>query len=130
MGRSSSTIKRKDTMNADLTFNTIVFKKQWDDPDKGSSRQSVVRGINLPDQLTVRNNTFTDAATKQPGKQYVMRIDRWFQTAEGVRHKVSAYLVIQVPTVAASADVTSTVTTAKAAIADADLITNILNGEL
>lgn len=117
-------------MNADLTFNSIAYKKLWDDPDKGSARQSTSRGINLPDVLSVKNQDYVDTTTKLPGKQYLIRTDAWYLDSNNVRHKVSAYAVIQVPQVASSTDVATVVATFKAQIADANLVANVLNGEL
>ncbi len=115
-------------MNADLTFNTIVFKKSFDNEDK-SLRRSTTRGINIPDDMTISSQDFTDSATKQPGRRYTARIDRVNIDGNGNPYKTSAYFVIQVPTAAASGDVTDVVTTFKAVVADANYIANVLNNE-
>jgi hypothetical protein len=116
-------------MNADLTFNTIVFKKNWDDPDKGSLRRSTTRAINTPDDMTIKSQSYIDSVTKVPGNRYTGRIDRSDIDASGRKIVSSIYFVIAVPESALSAQITDIVTTFKAVVADANFITNVLNGE-
>jgi hypothetical protein len=116
-------------MNADLTFNTIVFKKSWDDPDKGSLRRSTARAINTPDDMSIKSQSYVDTTTKVAGTRYTARIDRHDIDANGQKIITSAYLVIAVPETASSAQVTDVVTTFKAVVADANYITNVLNNE-
>lgn len=115
-------------MNADLTFNTIVFKKQFDIAN-GSTRQSIARGVNTPDQLVIQGQDYTDSATKVTGKRYTGRVDRWDIDANLNKIKTSMYFVIAIPSTAAQASIDNVVATFKAAVADANLIVNVTNGE-
>lgn len=115
-------------MNADLTFNTIVFKKSWDNPD-GSYRQSTARGINTPDALVIKRQSYTDSTNKVPGTRFNGRVDRYDVDANNVIIVTSAYFVIAVPQTAASTSVTDVVTTFKAVVADTNFIAGVLNGE-
>lgn len=115
-------------MVSDLTFNAIVFKKSFDSEDK-SVRQSTARGINTPDQLTIRSQSYVDSSTKVPGTRFTGRIDRVDIDANLQKIVTSAYFVVAVPGTAAQASVDSVITTFKAAVADAALIAAILNNE-
>jgi hypothetical protein len=116
-------------MNADLTFNSIVFKKSYDKEGQ-SLRRSTARDINTPDDLMVRSTSYVDSVTKVPGTRYNASVDRYDIDANGTKVKTSAYLVIAVPSTAPTGAVTAVVTTFKAAVADSALITGILNSEL
>jgi hypothetical protein len=115
-------------MNADLTFNTIVFKKSFDEKD-GSERRSTARAINTPDLMIIKSQSYTDSATKVAGNRYTGRIDRVDVDANGVPYTTSLYFVAAIPSLASSAQVTDVVTTFKAVVADANFITNVLNNE-
>jgi hypothetical protein len=115
-------------MNADLTFNTIVFKKSFDEKG-GSERRSTARGINTPDLLIIKTQDYVDSSTKVPGSRYTGRVDRVDLDANGTLITTSMYFVIAVPKTAAGASVTDVVTTFKAVVADANFAANVLNGE-
>lgn len=115
-------------MNADLTFNTIVFKKSYDSKDE-SARQSATRAVNTPDILVIRSQDYVDSSTKVSGRRYTVRVDRVNIDANGEKYVTSAYFVIAVPSLAVSSDITTIVATFKAAVADANLITDVLNNE-
>jgi hypothetical protein len=115
-------------MNADLTFNTIVFKKSFDEKD-GSERRSTTRAINTPDLMIIKSQDFVDSGTKVPGRRYTGRIDRVDIDANLQSITTSAYFVIAVPATASSAQVTDVVTTFKAVVADATFIAAVLNNE-
>lgn len=115
-------------MNADLTFNSVVFKKSFDKED-GSSRRSTARGINTPDVMTIKRQAYTDSETKISGTRYLVRFDRYDVDGAEQLYNSSAYLVIAVPSTENSTDLATLVATFKAAVADTDLITNVLNGE-
>lgn len=115
-------------MNADLTFNTIVFKKSFDEKD-GSERQSTARAINTPDKMIIKSQQYVDSSTKVPGIRHTARIDRHDVDANGVTYVTSFYFVAAIPSLASSAQVTDVVTTFKAVVADANFITNVLNNE-
>jgi len=119
---------RSKIMNADLTFNTIVFKKSFDEKD-GSERRSTARAINTPDVLIIKTQDYVDSATKVPGRRYTGRVDRYDVDANLATIVTSMYFVIAVPNTAATASVTDVITTFKAVVADANFVTNVLNNE-
>lgn len=114
-------------MNANLTFNSIVFNKTFDENGLGN-RQSTTRGLNTPDVLTVRSQDYVDSATKLPGSRFTARIDA-SEIVGSNTVVTSAYFVIAVPGVATQARIDSVVATLKAAVADATFIPAILNNE-
>lgn len=85
-------------MNADLTINGLTFKLQYSDKDAGSSRREVSRGVNLPETLTIKSQSYIDSKTKIPGRRTVVREDRAVSDgAGGVTEGLAAYLVVTVP---------------------------------
>jgi hypothetical protein len=115
-------------MNADLTFNSIVFKKSFDEKD-GSERRSIARAINTPDLLIIKSQDYVDSATKVAGKRYTGRVDRVDIDANLQSITTSMYFVIAVPSTAAQAAVDAVVATFKAVVADANFVANVLNNE-
>lgn len=115
-------------MNADLTFNSVVFKKSYDSKDE-SLRQSTARGINEPDQLIIRSQDYVDSATKVAGKRYLIRVDRHEIDANLQKIIQSMQIVIAVPETALTADLDVLLATFKAAVADSALLAAVLNGE-
>lgn len=115
-------------MNADLTFNTIVFKKSFDEKD-GSERQSIARGINTPDKLIIKSQDYVDSATKVAGRRFTGRVDRVDLDPNGVLINTSMYFVVAVPETATQAQLDNVVATFKAAVADANFVINVLNNE-
>lgn len=116
------------TMNQDLTFNTIAFKKSYD-KDGESLRQSTTRSINTPDRLTIRSQDYVDSATKVTGTRYTGRVDRVDIDANLQEIQTSMYFVIAVPKTAAQASVDNVVATFKAVVADATFVPAVLNNE-
>lgn len=115
-------------MDADLTFNTIVFEKAWDN-QTGSERRSSTRGVNTPDILSVKHQDAVQSINKLPMKRHLLRIDRHsVDAADSTKYLVSLYCVVEVSERAVSSDVTTAVATFKAAVADADVLTDIING--
>jgi len=115
-------------MQADLTFNTIVFAKSFDEKD-GSERRSTARGINTPDVLSIKTQSYIDSATKVSGKRYTARVDRTTIDASLRSITTSMYFVIAVPDTALAADVSNVQATFKALVADANFMTAVLNNE-
>lgn len=115
-------------MDADLTFNSVVFKKSFDEKD-GSERRSTARGINVPDVLSIKSQEYTDSVTKVAGKRYTISFDRHDLDSESAAYTSRAYLVLAVPSTENSTDLATLVATFKAAVANADLIANVLNNE-
>lgn len=115
-------------MNADLTFNTIVFKKSFDEKD-GSERRSTTRAVNTPDMLIIKSQSYIDSATKIAGTRYTGRVDRQDIDANLAPITTSAYFVIAVPKTATQAQLDNVVATFKAVVADANFVANVLNNE-
>ena len=115
-------------MNADLTFNTIVFKKSFDEKN-GSERRSTARAVNTPDIMIIKTQDYVDSKTKVAGVRYTGRIDRIDIDANLQEINTSMYFVIAVPKTATSAQVTDVVTTFKAVVADSAFVTAVLNNE-
>jgi len=114
-------------MNADLTFNTIVFKKSYDLEGK-SLRRSITRGINTPDDLVIMS---TDAVEKNniPSQRFTGRIDRYDVDANLQKIQTSCYFVFVVPATATQGQVDDVKTTFKAAVADANFMADVLAGQ-
>jgi hypothetical protein len=115
-------------MNADLTFNTIVFKKLWDLQSQ-SLRQSIARGVNTPDQLAIKGQDYVDSATKIAGKRYTARVDRTDIDANLNKIVTSMYFVLAIPATATQAQVDNVVATFKTVVADSTFIPGVENGE-
>lgn len=115
-------------MNADLTFNTIVFKKSFDEKG-GSERQSVARGVNTPDNLIIKSQEYVDSVTKVPGTRFTGRVDRHDLDAALQEIITSCYFVMAVPSTATQAAIDNVIATFKAVVADANFMVNVLNNE-
>jgi hypothetical protein len=116
-------------MDRDLVFNTINFDFAFDKEGQGVRRSSA-RGINTPDVLITGNQQATDSFSKGTMTRYLMRVERHALNSEGVPYRVSFYTVMEVSQHAVAADITAITATYKAAVADADLLADVLNGEL
>lgn len=115
-------------MDADQTYNTIVFAKSYDNKDE-SKRQSIARGINTPDVMFIRSQDYVDSVTKVPGKRYTCRVERHDLDVNNAKIVSSASFTFQVPSTATGAAITNLVATFRAVVADADHIEDILNDE-
>lgn len=115
-------------MNADLTFNTIPFKKTFDEKD-GSERRSSLRGINTPDILSIKSQDSVNSVTKVKERRYTARVDRVVIDANLNSITVSCYYVFVVPQSAVSADISNVSATFKAMVADAGFMDAVLNNE-
>ena len=117
-------------MNSDLTINTIVFAKSFDEK-AGSERRSTTRGINTPDIMSIKRQDATDSVNKVAVKRYNVRFDRESVDANGQKYVTSAYVVIVVPVIALQADVDAVLATLRAAVASTspNYMTQVLNSE-
>lgn len=115
-------------MDADLTFNSVVFAKSFDKEDH-SLRRSIARGINTPDDMTIKSQSYIDSVTKVPGYRYTVRFDRHDLDPTSTKIISSAYLVIAVPQTVTQAQLDVVVATFKAAVANADLIVDVLGNQ-
>lgn len=115
-------------MDANLTFNTIAFNKSFDVKDE-SKRVSSARGVNTPDELTIRTQEYVDSATQVAGRRFTARVDRVALDANSQKYITSAYFVLAIPGISTSTDINNVVATFKAIVADADFITEVLNSE-
>jgi hypothetical protein len=116
-------------MNADLTYNSVVFAHAYDVEGR-HVRISKARAINTPDTLTIQNAAYVDSKTKVPGIRYNIRFDREDLDPDSRKILSSAYLVIAVPETVTDAQLDVLVATLKAAVANADLIDDVLEGQL
>lgn len=116
-------------MNADLTFNSVVFKNSNDGQFDGSYRQSIARALNEPDILTIRSQAYVDSKTKVPGVAHNIRLERIDLDANLVPISQSIGTTIRVPQTAVQADIDVLVATFKALVADATFIAAVLNME-
>lgn len=115
-------------MDADQTYNSILFKKTFDLKEE-SQRQSITRGINTPDIMTIRSQAYVDSETKVPGTRYTCRIDRVMIDANDTKIKTFAQFTFGIPSTEVQASVDTLVATFRAVVADADHIEDILNNE-
>lgn len=102
---------------SDLTYNSIVFAKQYD-TEELSLRRSVARGVNLPDNLWIKQQTYTDSKTKLSGTRTNLRVERAQVDANLNQILPSIYCVVEVPSTTAQADIDSLVASFRALIAD------------
>jgi hypothetical protein len=118
-------------MNADLTINSIVFAKSFDEKD-GSERRSTARGINTADIMSIKRQDALNSKTKVAEKRYLARFDQEnIDATSGKKYVTSGYVVLVVPELATSTDVSDIVATVRAAVASTspNYITQILNSE-
>lgn len=100
-------------MNANLTINGLSFVQAYNDKDAGSIRRETSRGVNLPEVLTIKNQSYVDSATKIPGRRTLIRVDRSVDDgAGGIISGLEAHVVVSVPAKAQveTADVLACVT--------------------
>jgi len=115
-------------MNADLTFNSVVFKKSFDKEDE-SLRRSTTRAINTPDDLIIKTQSYVDSKTKVKGTRYTGRVDRHDIDANLQKIISSIYFVAAVPETVTQAQFDVIVATFKAVVADATFMAAVLNNE-
>lgn len=115
-------------MDADQTYNSVVFKKTFDSKEE-SQRQSTTRGVNTPDIMIIKSQDYVDSVTKVPGRRFTCRVDRVDIDANVQKITTSAYFVFAVPSTVTQAQLDVVVATFRAVVADADHIEDILNNE-
>ena len=115
-------------MNADLTINSIVFKKSFDTEDS-SKRQDTTRGIATPDVMSIRSQYYTDSVTKVSGRRHTVRLDRTAVDSNGAPYVNSAYVVIAIPHTSATSDLTAILATFRAMVAASGLLEAVANEE-
>lgn len=115
-------------MNADQTYNSIVFKKSYDNKDE-SVRQSIIRGMNTPDILTIKSQNYTDSKTKISGRRHVVRLDRTDMNGGATAQTNAAvYVVLQVPSDYPD-EMSTLLTTFRALVASSGTLEAVLNEE-
>lgn len=115
-------------MNADLTFNSIVFEKQYDSKEE-SARSSIARGINTPDKLFIRSQSYVDSVTKVPGQRFLISVERVDIDPNNALISQRAQVTIAVPVTSVQASIDVLIATLKAAVANADLIADVIAGQ-
>lgn len=79
--------------------------------------------------MSITAQPYTDAATKVAGTRRTARLDGYYVDASGVRHDIAFSLILAIPEIASTTDVTTVTTTFKAIVANADFIPDMLNSE-
>jgi len=69
-------------MDANLTISSLVFALQYSDKT-GSLRRETSRGLNLPETMQVKHQTYTDSATKRLGNQSALIFEFTKALADG-----------------------------------------------
>jgi len=115
-------------MNADQTYNSIVFVKNFD-TDGLSKRSSVARGVSTPDVMTIRSEDYVDSKTKVPGRRHNVRLGRFELDANNVLVEQSIAFTIQTPQTATSAGVTAQLATFRAMVAASGIMEAVINNE-
>jgi len=115
-------------MNADLTFNTIVYKKSYDEVD-GSLRQSIARGVNTPDKLVLKSQDYVDSTNKVPGRRHTFSVDRVDIDANLAPIQTRVYGTVVIPSTSSQAALDNVIATFKAVVADAGFLTSVTNNE-
>jgi hypothetical protein len=69
-------------MDANLTISTLAFTQQYSDKT-GSLRREVSRGLNLPETMQIKHQTYTDSVTKRPGTQSALIFEYAKALADG-----------------------------------------------
>jgi hypothetical protein len=116
-------------MDNDQTYNSIVFVKSLSDSASVSKRQSIARGINTPDIMTIQSQAYVDSVTKVAGRRYNCKLTRVETDANAVNVNITAGITFQIPSTASTAGVTALVATLRAVVADADHMEDVLNNE-
>lgn len=118
-------------MIADLTVNSIVFAKSWDN-ESGSMRQSSARGVNTPDILSIKRQDSSNGRTGVAEKRHTVSFDRvCTDSVTGQTYTVRMYWVAVIPSLATSSDVTAIVATFRDHVAETTdgTIEEVLNNE-
>lgn len=116
-------------MDNDLTYNSVVFAHSYDVEGR-HVRISKARAINTPDIMTTQATDYVDSKTKVPGRRYNIRFDREDLDPESRKIVSTGSMVFAVPETVSDAQLATLVATFKAAVADADLIDDVLDGQL
>jgi hypothetical protein len=83
-------------MNDNLTIDTLSFNQIFSDKTE-SLRREVSRGVNLPTEMRVAHQDYSDSKTKVSGRRHLVRFDRFVSLSSGIIAPVSAYAVVTVP---------------------------------
>jgi hypothetical protein len=120
-------------MDATVTYNSIAFVQSFIDSDS-SRRQSSARGVNTPDVLSIRHQDSIDSSNKVAMRRHVVRIDsHQVDSVTGALFKSSAYTVLEISSLATSAQVTALLATYRAMVANvtagSDVLAAVVNNE-
>jgi hypothetical protein len=116
-------------MDADQTYNSIVFAKNYDVVGE-SKRSSSARSATTPDVMIIRNQDMTFQSSKRKAKRSSIRIERHDVDAAGAAYVSTSTLTFEIDSLDNSTDIATLVATTRAVVADADHIEDVLNGEL
>lgn len=99
------------------TSPTIAYDKAFDLKEE-SLRLSVARGVNLPDNLRIKQVSFVDPTTKVAGTRTTVQMERVIVDANLNRLVPRIYAVAEIPSTVAQADIDKLVEVFRAAMAD------------
>lgn len=102
-------------MNPSLTVNTLTFTQQYSDKT-GSARREVSRGVNLPENMYIKHQSFTDSL-KREGTQSALIFEYVKPLADGTL-AVVASATLKVRTLADTAVTATEITNVIARIVD------------
>lgn len=113
-----------------VTYNSLAFNKLYDNESQ-SVRANVSAGVNLPREIIVRTQSYTDSTTKLPGTRTNVSVGKQVLDANNVEIAPRIYLVAEIPGTAAQGDVDELVATFRALVADTtnNFLTRAIAGE-
>jgi len=69
-------------MDSNLTISTLAFTGSYSD-QSGSLRREVSRGLNLPETMRIKHQTYVDSVTKRQGNQSALIFEYTKALADG-----------------------------------------------
>lgn len=79
-------------MNSNITVSGLAYNLVYSDKS-GSLRREISRGANLPTELLIKHQEYTDTASKMPGIRTLVRFDHYMTMTDGNIRPQSLYLV-------------------------------------
>lgn len=84
-------------MITEIKHTNTAYSAIVSDKVTGSLFRDVSRGVNLPREITIRHQDYTDSKTKKVGRRTVLRMDRYVELTDGTIAPVSGMFVLMVP---------------------------------
>lgn len=114
-------------MTLTVSATSRTFVKQYDN-EKESKRVDISRGLTQPNELFIRQQAYVDSSTKQPGTRTNVSVDS-ISIRDGIRRKVSAYIVVAHPSDATDAEITEATSAILAAVNTDGFLNAAIAGE-